>query len=266
MMEIDLLLPSSLFAIITLSLLLYKKIGDRVKDFLKDRKISIREAVIMVIIMGGAVTAISLMPINAIQILFIAALSYTLMIFTYLVLRRIFSAVIPPIIFILIYLLAGDILVTNIFTGVFAIIAITLLASLFSLRTILAFAGLLAVMDFIQVFITGHMVEAATKIVSLRLPVLLSLQAYPSTKFYVSLGLGDIFLSGLLSIQTASKYNFKAGFISAITISIAFLVFEALIFNFRFNVRGFPATFIVLLGWLLGIGFYLLKKVKGLGC
>lgn len=260
MMKIDIVLPLSVFIITAFSLLLCKKIEDRMKNVLKDRKIKDHEVIFMVIFMGAIVTIISLIPHYAIQILFITALSYILLIFTYLISRKTLLALIPPAIFILAYLLTDSILVINVLTGVFAVAAITLLNSFFSWRTALIFAALLAVMDFVHVFVTGHMSEIADKVNILRLPIMLSFQTFPSTGFYVKLGLGDIFLSGLLSTQTASKYGIKAGLLTAIAISIAFLIFEILKFNLELGVQAFPATIIVLSGWLLGLGPYLLRR------
>jgi len=66
-----------------------------------------------------------------------------------------------------------------------------------------------------------------------------------------ALGLGDFFLSGLLSIQTAQKYGRKLGFASAIIIAVVFLMFQTVLLNF--NVQAFPATVIILSGWLIAL-------------
>ncbi|MEM1550782.1 MAG: hypothetical protein QXR13_02470 [Candidatus Bathyarchaeia archaeon] len=196
MMKIDIVLPLSVFTITTFSLLFYKKIEDRMKFVLKDRNIKAHDSIFIVIFMGAIVTIISLIPNYAIQILFITALSYILLTFTYLISRKTLLALIPPVIFILAYLLTDSILVINVLTGVFAVTAITLLNSFFSWRIALIFAALLAVMDFVHVFVTGHMSEVADKASILRLPIMLSFQTFPSTGFYVKLGLGDIFYQG----------------------------------------------------------------------
>jgi len=266
-MRIDISLPSSLFLILTLSLLLSERIGRKVEAILGGKKIGLREIFFMVISMGVMVSLIVLMPDYAIQILFIAAYSYMLLMFTYLLLDKMFLAFIPPAIFIvaylMVYMLVGDALTANvimsIFAAIFAIMIVTYLNSLFSWKIVVLFAILLTAMDIIHVFITAHMVEAATKMITLRLPVAIILPTFPSIGYAV-LGLGDIFLSGLLSVQAAHKYGRKTGFLIIASISIILFIFEILVFNLEPELEGFPATIIVLLGCLLGLGFHTLQN------
>jgi MFS family permease len=266
-MRIDVLLPLSLFLILSLSLLLSERIGRKVEAILGGKKLGAREIFFMVISMGIMVSLIVLMPNYAIQILFIAAYSYMLLMFTYLLLDKIFLAFIPPAIFtvayLMVYMLVDDALTANVImsvlAAVFAIMIITYLNSLFSWKMVVLFAILLTAMDIIQVFITAHMIEAATKMITLRLPVAIILPTFPSTG-YAILGLGDIFLSGLLSAQTAHKYGRKTGFIIIASISIALFIFEALALNLEAGLKGFPATIIVLLGCLLGLGIHALRN------
>ncbi|MEM0050433.1 MAG: hypothetical protein QW424_05085 [Candidatus Bathyarchaeia archaeon] len=269
MIEVNLLLPLSLFVVIALSISSYRKVGKRLKEAFGDKKISIREAIIMVIFMGILVVVISLIPDYAIQILFIAALSYSLFIFTYLFLRRILISVIPPMIFTITFLLLNYflmdnilavILITNIFSATFAIIITTLIGPLFSWRVIIAFAALLTAMDIIHVFITGYMVEAAGRAIRLGLPLMFLLPRLPSMRGVMVLGLGDVFLSGLFSIQMTSKYSPRAGLLTAALISMVFLVFDIIVSNFIQYAGAFPATLLVLLGWFLGMIPHILKR------
>ncbi|MEM2308945.1 MAG: hypothetical protein QXV71_00410 [Candidatus Bathyarchaeia archaeon] len=253
-MIMDFLMPSILLIIVALALLLHKRVESRMRRILEDRKLSVREIILMVTLMGIMVSVATLIPEYAIQILFIAAYSYMLLVFTYIFSGRLALSILPPSIFIITYLMTDSILVTNIFAAIFAIMIITYLNSLFSLRVALIFSALLIVMDIVQVFFTGHMVGAAIKMLSLRLPVAIVLPGISV------LGLGDIFLSGLLSTQAASRYGRKVGLLTAATISLAFFIFEFLMLNFGLGAGGFPATVIVLLGWLLGIGIYTLQR------
>jgi len=257
-MEIDLILPTVLFMIISLSILFHGKVGNRVEKILGDKKIGAQEIIFMVLFMSAIITLITMMPRYAIQILFIVAFSYTLLIFTYLLSKKIHLAIIPPIIFVAIYLLIKDIFVMNILASVFVVVTITLLNSLFTWRTTLIFAALITMADIIQVFVTGHMIEAASKMVGLNLPIALILPTFPSAGS-IMLGLGDALLSGLLATQTTSRYNIKAGFLTAAAISIFFLLFEAIIFNFKPVIQGFPATVIVISGWFIGVLPYILR-------
>ncbi|MEM2701573.1 MAG: hypothetical protein QXR45_00200 [Candidatus Bathyarchaeia archaeon] len=266
-MKVDFLLPISLFLIVVLSILSHKRVENKIRMILEDKKIGIREIILMVMSMGIMVTIIAFIPTYAIQILFIAFYSYLLLVFTYVILGKLFLAITSSAFFIIAYLVSyfivDNILIVNIFmsvfSAIFAVMIITYLNSLFSLKITLIFAALLTVMDVIQVFWTGHMVEAATKMILLHIPVALVLPTYPSIGFSV-LGLGDIFLSGLLSTQVASKYSRKTGFLTAATISIAFFIFEIFMLNTGTGARGFPATIVVLMGWLMGMGIHALQK------
>ncbi|MCX8170778.1 MAG: hypothetical protein N3E47_02220 [Candidatus Bathyarchaeota archaeon] len=261
-MRVDFLLPLILFSIIAASLLLYRKVEVKVRGILEDKKLRAREVILMVASMGVIVTLIALMPSYLIQILFLFAYFYMLLIFSYLILNKWFLAVFPPAAFTAaylstIYLVPENFLITlismNIFAAFFAIMIITYMNFLFTWKITLIFASLLTVMDFIQVFWTGHMVEAAYKMEALKLPVTIS-------SHLARLGLGDVFLSGLLSAQTATKYGFKTGLITAATISVSLFIFEILILNSLVDYSVFPATIIVLLGWLLGAGFQIIKR------
>ncbi len=98
--------------------------------------------------------------------------------------------------------------------------------------------------------------------IGLHLPIAIVIMTFPSPRG-IALGLGDIFLSGLLTIQTTTKYGKKAGLLVAVTISCVLFIFEVLLFNnILGEIRGFPATIIVILGWLAGIGIIVLSKLK----
>lgn len=257
-MRVDFLMPSILLVIVTLALLLYNRVEEKMRKVLDSRKLSVREIVLMVTLMGVMVTIATLMPDYAIQILFIVAYSYMLLVFAYILSGKLFLAIPPPLIFIAAYLLTNNVLVTNVLAAVFAIMIIIYLNFLFSLKMALILSALLTFMDVIHVFWTGHMIEAASKMITLRLPIAIVLPGI------AALGLGDIFLSGLLSVQAALKYGRKVGFLTATTISLTLFLFEILIFNFEFGLHGFPATIIVLLGWLLGMGICIFQKKKGI--
>ena len=153
-----------------------------------------------------------------------------------------------------------NLFLANMFAITFSIFISLYMGSLFSWRTILVFASLVTVMDFIQVFGTGLMGDAANKFVDLQLPILIIVPTFPQVS-QIGLGLGDIFLAALLAIQTMQKYDKKAGIISAITIGLAFSFFEIALFHYQFA-QYFPATIVVISGWLLGIGFHLLIRRK----
>lgn len=261
-MKCDVLLPSVIFIIISITVFLYTKYERKAQSIFEGKKFSIRDAVLMVSIMGVIVTLIVFIPNLAIKIVFVVVYSYIISIFAYIVLKKWYLAILPCIIFILTLLFYPNLLILNLFAIVFAIIISVTLGTLFSWKTTLIFALLLTIMDIIQVFVTGFMIQAAEKMVGLNLPIAIMIPTYPFGRD-IMLGLGDIFLAGLLAIQAKVKYGLKGGVLTASTIGIAMFIFEILLFNAVFGgIRGFPATIVVILGWLLGIGIIQVIKVK----
>ena len=250
-MEFDVLLPIVIFFIVTLSIYVYRKFAGKLALLFEDTKISTREAVLMVISMGIMVTILALMPSQAIQIGFLAIYSYMMFSFTYIALKKWYLAVVTPGAFILLYFYYWTLLVFNIFVIFFALIITVYLSNLFSWKTTLLYTILLTAMDIFQVLVTGYMGQYATKVIELKLPVLLMMPTFP-TKGLIGLGLGDVFLAGLLSVQTASRLGPKSGILTAATIGVAMFVFEAALYTTMFA-RFFPATVIVVAGWIFGI-------------
>jgi len=248
----DVLLPSVLFFIIIGSIFLQRKLEKTIFSLLEERKLSMREAALTVVWMGVAVTAVVFIPSEAIQILFLAAYSYMLFSFTYVALKKWYVAIFPPVLFLLLYFFYWNLIVFNIFVIIFSMIITVYASGLFSWKTVWIFAALLTIMDVIQVFFTGFMGQSATKMMELKLPVLLMLPTYPSG-LTVGLGLGDLFLAGLLSIHTAAKRGMKAGILTAATNSLAMFIFEAALLNTMFA-RFFPATLVVIAGSIMGLG------------
>jgi hypothetical protein len=212
----------------------------------------------MVVSMGLMITAIVFIPDLAIQILFIAAYSFMLFSFTFAALEKWYVAILPALLFILFYIFYWELFIFNLFGIAFAIMITIYLSSLFSWKTLWIFAILLTIMDIIQVFVTEFMGQAATKMIALKLPVVLLIPTYPA-EILIGLGLGDIFFAGLLSVQTTEKFGRKAGFLTAGIISVAIFIFEVALFNFMFA-KFFPATVVVIIGWLVGL--FLIKKLE----
>jgi len=251
-MEFDILLPTAVFFLTAVSVLLYQRFKERFTSVFGGEKITVRDAVLMVVFMGLMVTAIVFIPKRAVEVLFISAYSYMMFSFTYILLKKWYVAILPPILLILFYTFYWELLIFNIFVIVFAIMIPIYLGTLFSWKTTWIFAALLTLMDVIQVYGTGFMGESATKMIELKLPVALLIYTFPGGKM-IGLGLGDLFLAGLLAVQTALKEGRKAGILTAVMIGIAVFIFEAVLFNTMF-VEFFPATIVVVAGWIAGIG------------
>lgn len=264
-MLFDVALPAVISVITIMIVLLYPKFRTRIESLFEDKEFSVLDTVFLVIAMGVMVTVVVLIPEQAMQILFLGAYSFVLFLFTYVAVERMHFAVLPPIIFLALYFSEfwGP-LSSTLFAVIFVISISIYVGSLFSWTTILVFAALITVMDVIQVFGTKFMGEAAGKAMALQLPVAIQVPMFPITG-EAMLGLGDLFLAGLLSIQTSRRYNVRAGIISAISIGLAFFIFEIFYFRLRtyFQATYFPATIIVVCGWLLGLGLFYLIRRKG---
>lgn len=251
-MYLDVLLPSVLFLVITGSIALQRRLEKTISSLLEERKLSVREVALTVAWMGGAVTALVFVPGEAIRILFLAAYSYMLFSFTYITLRRWYVAAFPPVLFLLSYFFYWNLVVFNVFVIIFSVIITVYASGLFSWRTVWIFAVLLTIMDVVQVFVTGFMSQSAEKMIDLRLPVLLMLPTFPPG-LTVGLGIGDLFLAGLLSIHASANHGTKAGILTALMNSIAMFLFEAALLN-TMLARFFPATLVVMAGSLAGLG------------
>jgi hypothetical protein len=272
-MTFDIVLPSVVSVITIVSVLLYARLEGKIKSLLQEKEFRVKDSIFLVIAMGVMVSVIVFVPGQAIQILFLAAYSFVLFLFTYIVTEKWYVALLPSGVFVALYLSPyWNLFLLNVFAVVFAIVVTVYLGGMFSWKTVLVFTALITVMDFIQVFGTGLMGASAGKLLDLKLPIMILVPTFPfRVSGLLGLGLGDIFLTGLLAIQTSQKYDRKAGFISAAAIGFAFFVFEFAVFFTRFS-GFFPATIVVLGGWLLAFAAVcrqrqmMLGAVGGISC
>jgi len=259
-MPFDIVLPSALFFLTAAAVLLYPKLETKVKSILEERKFSIRHVVVLVAVMGIAVTVFAVISNDAIRILFLISYSLLLFLSAYIVISKWYLGLLLPTTFLILYfalwnLPSTDISVLifmDIFAAIFVIFASVFMGALFGWKTVAVFAGLITVMDVILVLVTGFMVGSSLKMQGLNLPVMIFVPTFPLQSLGIHLGLGDILLSSLLTIQTARKYGKKFGYISIVFISIAFLISEALMFYC--GIEAMPATVFIDCGWLAALG------------
>ncbi|UCG36105.1 MAG: hypothetical protein JSV64_05640 [Candidatus Bathyarchaeota archaeon] len=264
------MLPIVICAVTVATVWLFPKSQSRIKSLFEEREFRIREAVFLVIAMGVMVTIIVSIPqqiFQTVQILFLAAYCFVLFLFTYIALEKWYFAILPSIVFTVLYISPlWNTLLINIFAIIFVVLISVYLGGLFSWKTVLAFTALLTIMDVIQVFATGFMGQSADRLVELNLPILIEVPTFPLNWWETSirLGLGDLFLSGLLAIQTAEKFKDlkESGVISAFSIAFAFFIFEIIVVNIGYY-DYFPATIVVVCGWLLGLGLIHLLRQRG---
>jgi hypothetical protein len=185
---------------------------------------------------------------------------------------RWYLGVFPTVLFLIVFFLfmyepvpLFSLVLLDVCGALFAVLITLYLASLFTWKVTFVFAALLTVMDIVLVLVTGFMVQAAEHVAGLGLPVLISLPIVPLVftargVSYLSLGLGDFFFAGTLATQTYKKYGKKIALISAVTMTLSFAVFEALLLSTEFG--AFPGTVMIIIGWLPVVAWRLLVDRK----
>ena len=262
-MILDVLLPSTLFLIAVAIVLLYALYEKKVSSLLGGREFRVGHVVLLVIAMGVMVTVILFVPKEAIRILFLFSYSAIFFLFTYLIVPKWYLAVPTPVLFVALYFSTyWNIYSFNFFAIILAICISIYMGSLFTWKTTVAFVDILTIMDVIQVLITGLMVASAEKTLELGLPVGIILPTFPY-EGWTFLGLGDVFLFGLLSIQTTQKYGRKFAFTSILSVTIVFLLLQTILLNY--GIRSFPATVLVISGWLIALGAKHLYQLHAFG-
>jgi len=266
-MLFDMALPTAIFLITLASTLLYGKVEKRVKTMFEEREFSIRDAALLVVAMGTMVSVLVIFPTQAILVLFLWVFSVALFMVTYLISQKWYLGPIGPAVFLALYFVFKDTSVWNfwlldLFAVIFVVFITVYVGSLFTWKPTLAFALLLTIMDVIQVLYTGFMVKTSERIISLSLPIFIVLPVVPSLHPLLGLGLGDLFLTGLLSIQTAKKFGRQIALVSVLSIAIVFGIVEAFMLTY-FPEQALPATVMIFGGWLIIIGAKYVNRTMG---
>jgi hypothetical protein len=186
--------------------------------------------------------------------------------------ERWYLAVLPPILFVLLYMFYGGTQVwfpylLDAYAVVFAVLIILYVGTLFNWKSTLVFALLFTGIDIVLVLVTGTMISAAKHVSGLGLPVLVSLPTLPlilkdQGLVYMSLGLGDFFFAGVLAVQTLKKFGRAASLWSILSMSVSFGLFEAFLLNSS-AFRGFPGTLMIVCGWLPIVAWKTWSKKQG---
>ena len=246
-MRLDLSLPLAVFVVTTIAVRAYPLCESRMKALYKYERLRTRDIVFLIVAFSTVITITALVPELALLVFFVAIYSVGLFLFAYTVWPKWYASVIFPAVFILLYLYHWTIVEMDIFSFAFVVFLSMALNGFFSWKTSALFAGLLTVVDVIHVFGTKLMISSAMKIVALKLPLTIILPTFPS-EGQIVIGLGDIFLAILLSLQTSERMGRNLGLICALSISLMFLILEAVQLNFK--LQFFPATITVVAGWL----------------
>ena len=254
-MIFDVSLPIVLFLIMVATFLLYGKFERKMRSFLGGREFRLRDAVLMVAVIGVMVTVLAFIPkLDVIRVFFLAVYSFVLFMFTYMVAPKWYLSIVSPAVFLFLYFFYWNVYLLDLFAVVFVIYVSTYLAVLFTWKTVTGFAMLLTLMDVIQVFGTQYMVRSSENLILLEMPamIILPIIPYGFPEARIMLGLGDVFLAGLLVTQTTRKFGRKFGYVTAAIMAAVFMVFEIILLNFLPGY--FPATVMVFSGWLVAVG------------
>lgn len=243
----------TIFIVMATASLLEEKIGYKKEKIFEKGKISTRDAILFTVSIGILIALMGFIVrygvLGILGALTIIAFSAILFSFTYLLLDRYrILAILPPIFFVSAYLflrgtIIWDVFLLNIFAIASAIIAVYFLGTLFTWRSTIAFAFLLCLLDIYHVFISGAMAEVAIASVNLKLPNMVIFQGK-------GLGLGDLTLAGILTIQALTQKGQKHAALTIISITTTFLIFEFLFDTFLYKLGVFPATVIIITGWI----------------
>lgn len=259
-MSFDVALPTAIFLITLAAMLVYGKAEKRVKTIFNEREFSMRDAALLVVAMGAMVSVLVIFPTQAIQVLFLWVFSVSLFMITYLISQKWYFGPIGPAIFLVLYFLFKDTSVWNywlldIFAVIFVVFITVYVGSLFTWKTTILFAVLLTIMDVIQVLYTGFMIKTSERIISLALPIFIVLPVVPTSGVLLGLGLGDLFLTGLLAIQTTQKYGRRIAVLAVLSIATVFGIVESIMLTY-FVHQALPATVMVFGGWLIAMALY----------
>lgn len=256
-MTFDLMLPTALILIALATILLYSKLEKRVKTLFEEKEFTIKDALLIVIAMGTMITVLVIVPSQAILVLFLWVFSVALFMITYLISQKWYLGFVGPVAFLGLYFLFKDTSVWNYYLlnlfAIFFIVFITVyVGSFFTWKTTFAFAAFLTIMDIIQVLGTGYMITTSKKILDLSLPIFIVLPTVPSLDVLMALGLGDLFLTGLLGIQTEKKYGRRFAIMAIVSMATVFGIVEAIMLTY-FPHQGLPATVMIFGGWLIAV-------------
>lgn len=230
---------------------LNSKLDEKVDSLLGEKDLHLWHIILLVAATGITVIVLVSIPEQFLLLLFTFAYVSILFLFTYLFVLKWYVAVASPVIFIVLFLYFWNLHLFNFFAILFGVSISIYVGKLFTWKTTAAFVALLTIINIIQVLVTWFTIVSAEKLLELGLPVGIMLPTFPYAGGSTFLGLGDIFLMGLLVIQNKRKYGRNFGLTSIILVVIVFFLFQTTLQNS--DIQDFPATVFVVSGWLISL-------------
>jgi hypothetical protein len=273
-MSYDFGMPLTLFFVTLASLFLNNKTEGRLKVTLEEREFRVRDAVLLVAMMAVMISLIVFVRQTSVLLMALFLFSYSMLLFTFGYVfskNRWYLGVLPPAVFVLLYVFLRDSYVwtyylANAYGVIFAVLVTLYVATLFTWKTTAIFGVLITMMDIFLVLVTKQMVEAASAVMSLSLPVLVWVPLVPPQivagkgMLMMGLGLGDFFFAGLLAIQSYKQYGRRFAILAVVAMTVSFFVFEA--FTLTYGIKAFPGTLMIVCGWAPLVVYKSLKKVS----
>ncbi|MEM2913815.1 MAG: hypothetical protein QXH91_00225 [Candidatus Bathyarchaeia archaeon] len=278
-MLFDVVVPLIIFLCASIALGLFLKYEKKFNSVTEGkRQFSRRDAVSIVLVICFAATAVALIPENLLIFCFLLYFAIVLFILAHVFTDNWRVSILAPTVFIVLYLFYWNPFIMNLFSIFIVVVVTSLLGSFFTQETeteaksilnrekiskaMLLFAVLIVLVDLILVWGTNIMEIAARKVIELQLPMLVIIPMFPFFHGYNVLGLGDIFLSGLLGIMTAQKMGARFGMLSISLISTTVFLGETVLLNYYD--QPFPCTVLIVSGWLMALGIKRLHLLKDL--
>lgn len=259
-MNFDLLLPLALFLISLAGLTLFSRYAGKLEPLLQGQRIRVKDALLIVLALGGMITAAVFLPGSILQIVFLFSSVSLLFLLGYVIFPTKWPvALVLPGVFLLLYFFDWNVWFMDIFAVLLVLSVILYTSGIFTWKATLVFAGLLTAMDVVQVFGTKYMETVAQKATSMLLPLLIVVPTFP-LQGYVSLGLGDLMLTGLFVNQTAQKWGKRYGYVCCGSVAVVLLLGELILFNTPFHFL--PATVFVCVGWLVTLAITRLRPIR----
>ena len=163
----------------------------------------------------------------------------------------------------LLYFYYWNIYFFNIIAILIASFAILFMLQIMTWKIVKYFTVLFVILDIIMVLYTKMMTVAATKILDNNIPAMIMLPANDVTTTGIALGLGDIFLTGLLcatfirEVNMSDALGIKFSWMTAIMIGT--ILFASILI---FPTTPLPATVHVIIGFILSYIAYKSQYVQ----
>jgi len=247
----------------TIALKLNKRFKTNFDKYTKgETKFNLKHVALAALAMPVVLWAVINMPENFIVYFYVFGMAYVLGTCFFLISGKWYTALLG-LVYPMLYFYYWNIYFFNIIAILIASFGILFMLQIMSWKIVKYFTVLFVILDIIMVLYTKMMVVAATKIMDNNIPAMIMLPANEVTTTGVALGLGDIFLTGLLCATFIRESNItenvgiKFSWMTAIIIGMLLFISSILLPS-----TALPATVHVIIGFLISYSVYKLQYVR----